>query len=61
MQEFYNELQSGKGPVFLKLNHLHADTVGEIEETQCLSQDEELRSSYLRDLTIRKKSPENAM
>ncbi|MER9337108.1 fumarate reductase/succinate dehydrogenase flavoprotein subunit [Mesorhizobium sp. M0293] len=32
MQEFYNELQSGKGPVFLKLNHLHADTVGEIEE-----------------------------
>jgi succinate dehydrogenase/fumarate reductase flavoprotein subunit len=32
MQEFYNELQSGKGPVFLKLNHLHPDTVGEIEE-----------------------------
>ena len=31
MQEFYNELQSGKGPVFLKLNHLHPDTVGEIE------------------------------
>ena len=31
MQEFYNELQSGKGPVFLKLNHLHKDTVGEIE------------------------------
>ncbi|MCJ2129819.1 fumarate reductase/succinate dehydrogenase flavoprotein subunit [Methylobacterium sp. E-045] len=31
MQEFYNELQSGKGPVFLKLDHLHADTVGEIE------------------------------
>ena len=23
MLEFYNELQSGKGPVFLKLNHLH--------------------------------------
>ena len=22
MLEFYNELQSGKGPVFLKLNHL---------------------------------------
>lgn len=32
MQEFYNELQSGKGPVFLKLNHLHPDTVGEIED-----------------------------
>jgi succinate dehydrogenase/fumarate reductase flavoprotein subunit len=32
MQEFYNELQSGKGPVFLKLNHLHHDTVGEIEQ-----------------------------
>jgi succinate dehydrogenase/fumarate reductase flavoprotein subunit len=33
MLEFFNELQSGKGPVFLKLNHLHADTVGEIETT----------------------------
>ncbi|MBB3977695.1 succinate dehydrogenase/fumarate reductase flavoprotein subunit [Rhizobium azooxidifex] len=32
MQEFYNELQSGKGPVFLKLNHLHPDTVGEIAD-----------------------------
>ncbi len=32
MLEFYNELQSGKGPVFLKLDHLHADTVGEIED-----------------------------
>ncbi|KSV72052.1 oxidoreductase [Sinorhizobium sp. GW3] len=32
MQESYNELQSGKGPVFLKLNHLHPDTVGEIED-----------------------------
>ena len=31
MLEFYNELQSGKGPVFLKLNHLHDDTIGEIE------------------------------
>ncbi|MBR1218981.1 fumarate reductase/succinate dehydrogenase flavoprotein subunit [Bradyrhizobium sp. U87765 SZCCT0131] len=31
MQEFYNELQSGKGPVFLKLNHLHSDTIGQIE------------------------------
>lgn len=31
MQEFYNELQSGKGPVFLKLDHLHSDTIGEIE------------------------------
>lgn len=31
MQEFYNELQSGKGPVFLKLDHLHNDTIGEIE------------------------------
>ena len=33
MLEFYNELQSGKGPVFLKLNHLHADTISEIETT----------------------------
>jgi succinate dehydrogenase/fumarate reductase flavoprotein subunit len=31
MQEFYNELQSGNGPVFLKLNHLHSDTIGQIE------------------------------
>ena len=31
MLEFFNELQSGKGPVFLKLNHLHEDTVAEIE------------------------------
>ena len=31
MQEFYNELQSGKGPVFLKLNHLAPETVTEIE------------------------------
>ena len=33
MLEFYNELQSGKGPVFLKLNHLHENTVAEIENT----------------------------
>ncbi|OQW59388.1 MAG: oxidoreductase [Proteobacteria bacterium SG_bin9] len=33
MLEFFNELQSGKGPVFLKLNHLHPNTVSEIEET----------------------------
>lgn len=32
MLEFYNELQSGKGPVFLKLNHLHGDTVTQIED-----------------------------
>jgi succinate dehydrogenase/fumarate reductase flavoprotein subunit len=31
MQEFYNELTSGKGPVFLKLNHLHEDTANHIE------------------------------
>jgi len=31
MLEFYRELQSGKGPVFLKLNHLHEDTISEIE------------------------------
>jgi succinate dehydrogenase/fumarate reductase flavoprotein subunit len=30
MQEFYNELQSGKGPVFLKLNHLAPETADEI-------------------------------
>ncbi len=33
MLEFYRELQSGKGPVFLKLNHLHEDTIAEIEAT----------------------------
>src|SRR5436190_15207701 len=33
MLEFYNELQSDKGPVFLKLNHLHEDTIREIETT----------------------------
>lgn len=32
MLEFHNELQSGKGPVFLKLDHLHDRTVAEIEE-----------------------------
>ena len=31
MQEFYNELQSGKGPVFLKLNHLAPETISDIE------------------------------
>jgi succinate dehydrogenase/fumarate reductase flavoprotein subunit len=31
MLEFYRELQSGKGPVFLKLNHLHENTIAEIE------------------------------
>lgn len=31
MLEFYNELESGKGPVFLKLDHLHDRTVAEIE------------------------------
>lgn len=31
MQEFFDELQSGKGPVFLKLNHLAEETVAEIE------------------------------
>ena len=33
MQEFYNELQGGKGPVFLKLDHLHEKTIEEIEST----------------------------
>src|SRR5258706_11668779 len=33
MLEFYRELQSGKGPVLLKLNHLHEDTIAEIEAT----------------------------
>jgi succinate dehydrogenase/fumarate reductase flavoprotein subunit len=33
MLEFFRELQSGKGPVFLKLNHLHDKTIGEIENT----------------------------
>jgi len=31
MQEFYNELQGGKGPVFLKLNHLAEETIDTIE------------------------------
>jgi succinate dehydrogenase/fumarate reductase flavoprotein subunit len=31
MWEFYNELQSGKGPVFLKLDHLAEETISEIE------------------------------
>lgn len=31
MLEFYTELQSGKGPVFLKLDHLHDSTISEIE------------------------------
>ena len=31
MQEFFDELQSGKGPVFLKLDHLAEETIGEIE------------------------------
>ncbi|MCG2666846.1 fumarate reductase/succinate dehydrogenase flavoprotein subunit [Bradyrhizobium sp. GCM10023182] len=33
MLEFYNELLSGKGPVFLQLKHLHPDTISEIEST----------------------------
>ncbi len=33
MLEFYNELLSGKGPVFLQLNHLHEKTIEEIEST----------------------------
>lgn len=33
MLEFFNELQSGKGPVFLKMNHLHERTVEEISRT----------------------------
>lgn len=32
MLEFYNELQSGNGPVFLKLDHLADETIGEIED-----------------------------
>jgi len=31
MQEFHDELQSGNGPVYLKLNHLAEETVAEIE------------------------------
>ncbi|WP_206668779.1 fumarate reductase/succinate dehydrogenase flavoprotein subunit [Lacisediminimonas profundi] len=31
MLEFYNELQGGKGPVFLKLNHLAEETIQTIE------------------------------
>jgi succinate dehydrogenase/fumarate reductase flavoprotein subunit len=32
MLEFYRELEGGKGPVFLKLDHLAEETVREIEE-----------------------------
>lgn len=31
MMEFYNELQSGNGPVFLKLDHLAEETISTIE------------------------------
>ena len=31
MQEFYDELLGGKGPVYLKLNHLAEETIAEIE------------------------------
>jgi succinate dehydrogenase/fumarate reductase flavoprotein subunit len=31
MQEFYNELESGNGPVFLKLDHLAEETIATIE------------------------------
>src|SRR5271156_2388002 len=31
MLEFYRELQSGNGPVFLKIDHLAEETIGEIE------------------------------
>jgi succinate dehydrogenase/fumarate reductase flavoprotein subunit len=31
MWEFYNELESGKGPVFLKLDHLAEETIANIE------------------------------
>jgi len=31
MMEFYNELQSGNGPVFLKMNHLAEETIQTIE------------------------------
>ena len=32
MQEFYQELVSGKGPVYLKLNHLQPETADHIED-----------------------------
>ncbi|MFT7373706.1 MAG: succinate dehydrogenase/fumarate reductase flavoprotein subunit [Oleiphilaceae bacterium] len=32
MMEFYNELQGGNGPVFLKLDHLAEETIQEIEQ-----------------------------
>ncbi|SDI17111.1 fumarate reductase/succinate dehydrogenase flavoprotein subunit [Variovorax sp. OV700] len=32
MMEFYNELQGGNGPVFLKLNHLAEETIATIEQ-----------------------------
>jgi succinate dehydrogenase/fumarate reductase flavoprotein subunit len=32
MLEFFNELEGGRGPVFLKLDHLAEETIAEIEE-----------------------------
>jgi succinate dehydrogenase/fumarate reductase flavoprotein subunit len=34
MLEFYRELESGNGPVFLKLDHLAEETIREIEQIQ---------------------------
>ena len=35
MLEFYNELQSGKGPVFLQLKHLHDKTIERDRDRPC--------------------------
>ena len=32
MLEFYRELEGGNGPVFLKLDHLAEETIGQIEQ-----------------------------
>ena len=32
MLEFYNELEGGRGPVFLKLDHLAEETIGHLDE-----------------------------
>jgi succinate dehydrogenase/fumarate reductase flavoprotein subunit len=44
MQEFYDELQGGKGPVYLKLNHLAEDQPA---YAQCA---ERIKSAYDRAL-----------
>jgi hypothetical protein len=47
MLEFYNELQSGKGPVFLKLNHLSEIDRSGVDRLEKRRAERELRPSNL--------------